>query len=84
MNSDEGSLSNSYTVKTEKKEYLCNTSESNNFIYPPYVSMSSENTPNSSNINTENISATDDSLAVDLSVDHLKDSEDLWRVYLTR
>lgn len=84
MNSDEGSLSNSYSVKTEKREFTYNSPEANNFIYPPYGPPSNENIPNSSSVNVENINLVDESLAVDLSVDHLKDTEDLWRVYLTR
>lgn len=49
-----------------------------------YGPVSNENNPNSSSISGENASLAEESFAVDLSVDHLKDSEDLWKVYLTR
>lgn len=80
MNSDEGS--NSYSVKTEKKEFNYSASDGNNFMYPSFGQIANENITNSLHVNAENMA--DDSLAVDLSVDHLKDSEDLWKVYLTR
>ncbi|XP_035208534.1 zinc finger protein castor homolog 1-like isoform X2 [Stegodyphus dumicola] len=83
--SDDGSLSNCYPSKTDKKECIYSIADMNNIHGQHYASVTNENTLTSSScISGDNTNMPEESSAVDLSVDHAKDSEDLWKVYLTR
>ncbi|GBL74056.1 Transcription factor castor [Araneus ventricosus] len=82
FSSDDGFLSNCYSVKTEKKECIYSMADMNNISGQNLTSQNDVLT--SSNITGDNASISEENSAVDLSVDHPKDSEDLWKIYLTR
>ncbi|XP_071043666.1 zinc finger protein castor homolog 1 isoform X3 [Parasteatoda tepidariorum] len=82
FNSDDGSLSNCY-IKSEKRECVYSMADMNNISNQNYR-LSPNDSLTSPCMPTDNASLLEESSAVDLSVDHHKDSEDLWKVYLTR
>ncbi|KAG8201127.1 hypothetical protein JTE90_028795 [Oedothorax gibbosus] len=84
FNSDDGSLSNFYPVKTEKKDSIYSIADMNNISCSNFTPSRSDVLTPPSRVPGDSINMSQENSAVDLSVDHPKDSEDLWKIYLTR
>lgn len=84
FNSDDGSLSSFYPLKTEKKECIYSMADMNNIPCQNFAPTLNDALTPSSRVTGDNINLSEENSAVDLSVDHPKDSEDLWKIYLTR